>query len=155
MTPRQQLDAWMGRYTDDVGTVARAVFAWMRKKFPAATVTVYDNYNALVVGFGTGVKTSDVVFSIALYPRWVTLFFFKGATLPDPQQRLQGSGKQVRGITLRTLDGLQEPAVLALIDAEAKRSGLSSLTRPRGTIVIKFVAAKQRPRRPAEKSSPK
>jgi hypothetical protein len=125
------------------------VFAFMRKKFPAATVIVYDNYNALAIGFATSDKASGAVFSIALYPRWVNFFFLHGATLPDPHKRLKGSGKQVRNITLHALDDLREPAVAALIDAEAERFGLASLTGPRGAIVIKSVSAKQRPRRPA------
>jgi hypothetical protein len=158
MTPRQQLDVWMDRYTDDVATLARAVFAWMRKKFPAANVIVYDNYNALAIGFATTDKGSGAVFSIVLYPRWVNFFFLNGATLPDPQKLLKGSGKRVRSITLHNRDALREPAMIALIDAEAKRSGLSSLTDSRGPIVIKAVSAKQRPRRPvapAKKSSRK
>jgi hypothetical protein len=45
---------------------------------------VYRNYNALVVGFCVGDRASSGLFSIAVYPRYVTLFFLKGAALPDP-----------------------------------------------------------------------
>jgi len=119
----------------------------MRKKFPGASVLVYDNYNALAIGFGPTERASDAVFSIALFPRWVNLFFLQGAGLPDPNKLLQGSGKQARSIRLEKVQLLDEPAVLALIDAEARRSGLEPQAGS-GKIVIKSISAKQRPRRP-------
>jgi len=36
---------------------------------------VYDNYNALVIAFSPNERPSDAIFSIALYPHWVNLFF--------------------------------------------------------------------------------
>jgi len=49
----------------------------MRTKFPRANVLVYDNYNALAIGFGPTERASDAVFSIAPFPRWVSLFSFR------------------------------------------------------------------------------
>ena len=149
MTPRQQLDSFIDKYTPRVASLARAAFAWMRKRFPGATVLVYDNYNALAIGFGSSEKASEAVFSIALYPRWVSLFFLRGAALPDPRRRLIGSGKQVRHIVLDRIEVLEEPAVLALMEAAATRSELPSITAAAGKILIKSISPKQRPRRPA------
>ena len=148
MTPRQQLDSFVDKYTPRVASLARAAFAWMRKRFPGATVLVYDNYNALAIGFGSSEKASEAVFSIALYPRWVSLFFLRGAALPDPRRRLIGSGKQVRHIVLDRIEVLEEPAVLALMEAAATRSELPSITAAAGKILIKSISPKQRPRRP-------
>ena len=149
MTPRRQLDSFVDKYTPRVASLARAAFAWMRKRFPGATVLVYDNYNALAIGFGSSEKASEAVFSIALYPRWVSLFFLRGAALPDPRRRLIGSGKQVRHIVLDRIEVLEEPAVLALIEAAAARSALPSVAAASGKIVIKSISPRQRPRRPA------
>jgi hypothetical protein len=146
MTARQQLDSFIGKYSPEVATLAREAFQWMRGRFPAATIMVYDNYNALVIGFGPTERASDAIFSIALYPRWVNLYLLWGALLPDPHKRLKGSGKQVRHIRLQSVDVLIEPAVLALIKEAAAESGMSSRKTP-GPIVIKAIATRQRPRR--------
>jgi len=121
--------------------------AWMRREFPGATVLVYDNYNALAIGFGPSERSSEAVFSLAVFPRWVSLFFLRGATIPDPHRRLTGGGRQARHIKLDPLDLLRDPQVLALMDAEAARLGLIP-SSGRGKIVIKSISAKQRPRRP-------
>lgn len=152
MTAKQQLDSLIANYSPEVARVARQAFGWMRKKFPSANVLVYDNYNALAIGFGPSERASDAVFSIALFPRWANLFFLQGAGLPDPNKLLKGSGKRVRSIRLDEVALLDRPDVLALIDAEAARSGLAPGAGS-GNIVIKSISAKQRPRRPGTTSA--
>ena len=73
--PEIQLDAFLDKYTPAVATLARACLAKMRARLPGAVQLVYDNYNALAIGFGPSERASEAIFSIALYPRWVTLFF--------------------------------------------------------------------------------
>jgi hypothetical protein len=109
---------------------------------------VYDNYNALVVGFGPSERASEAIVSIALYPRWVTLFFLHGAGLADPKGLLKGSGHRVRHVVLSDVTVLDRPPVRALI-----RQALAAGPRPidpraRRRMVIRAVSAKQRPRRP-------
>lgn len=65
--------------------LGRAAIAHMRKRLPGAVVMVYDNYNSLAVGFGPDEKVSTLPLSIAFFPRWATLFFMQGSTLPDPE----------------------------------------------------------------------
>ncbi|HZS09749.1 MAG TPA: hypothetical protein VFD58_33290 [Blastocatellia bacterium] len=148
-SPEKQLADFIARYTPEIGALARAALARMRARLPGAVELVYDNYNALVIGFGPTERASDAIFSIALYPRWVNLFFLKGASLPDPQKLLKGSGKVVRHIVLEDAATLDKPAVQKLI-AHALKSAARPLdgTGP-GRIIIKSVSAKQRPRRPA------
>jgi len=146
MTAKQEPDSFIARFSPEVAGVARKAFVWMRKKFPRAMVMVYDNYNALAIGFGPTERASDAVFSIVLFPRWVNLFFLQGAKLPDPHKLLQGSGKQVRSIRLTSMQVLDDPKLLALLDAEAARLGLEPGAGS-GKIVIKSISAKQRPRR--------
>lgn len=95
-TAKAQLDGFLAKYSPDVAKLGSAAIARMRKMLPAAQVLVYDNYNALAVGFGPNERASEIVFSIAMFPRWVSLFFAKGVGLPDPHKRLSGSGNVVR-----------------------------------------------------------
>ena len=124
----------------------------MRARLPGAQELVYDNYNALAVGFGPTDRVSEVIFSIALYPRWVSLFFLQnGPRLRDPEGLLGGSGDKVRHIQLRAPDQLSDPAVEHLI-AQALERAVRPIdpAQPR-RLIIKSVSAKQRPRRPTGK----
>jgi hypothetical protein len=147
--PQLQLDAFLDKYSPAVATLARACLAKMRARLPGAVQLVYDNYNALAIGFGPSERAGAAIFSIALYPRWVTLFFLQGAGLPDPKRLLKGSGKIVRSIVLASAADLDSPAVQGLMATALKRAEPAIDADAPGSLVIRSVSAKQRPRRPA------
>ena len=149
-SPEEELDGFIARYSPEIGALARAALAKMRARLPGAIELVYDNYNALAVGFSPTERASDTIFSIALWPRWVSLFFLQGARLPDPNRLLKGSGKIARHIVLEDAGSLDKPAVQDLIARalQCTRTPLDG-TGP-GRMVIKSVSARQRPRRPAK-----
>ncbi len=148
-SPKAQLASFLAKFTPDVARQARAALAEMRRRLPGALELVYDNYNALAIGFGPTEKVSHVLFSIAVFPRWVTLVFFRGKGLPDPKGLLKGDGSQVRHIRLDEPGTLASPAVRALMK-EAVRRADPPLDPSQGhRLIIKSVSAKQRPRRPA------
>ena len=147
MDEQRQLDGFIDRYTPEIASDARQALTFMTARLPTATRLVYDNYNALVVGFGTSDKVGDIILSIALYPRWVTLFFLRGTVLPDPDGLLQGSGSTVRSVRLQPISRLETPEVGALIDA-AVANAAPLPAGGEGPLIIKSISAKQRPRRP-------
>jgi hypothetical protein len=148
-TPRQQLARCLDRYDPAIATLARALQKKMEGRLPGATELVYDNYNALVIGFGPNERASDCPFSLAVYARWVNLYFLEGADLDDPAGLLQGAGTRVRHIRLHQPQDFDAPGIQALIaqalDAADPPIPVSARRR---TIVMKSVSARQRPRRP-------
>ena len=147
-TPAEHLQSFIDRYAPPVRATARHALATTRKLLPGAVELVYDSYNNLAVTFGPTERVADAILSITLYPRWVSLFFTHGATLPDPHRLLKGSGTRIRHIVLDGATVLDRPAVRALI-AQAVQAGAPIDATRRGQIVIKSISAKQRPRLPA------
>lgn len=115
---------------------------------PGGIEFIYDNYNALVFGFGPTERPSEAVLSLAIMPRWVTLCFLKGAKLRDRKKLLKGSGNIVRNIHLSSPSHLEDRDVRDLIDQAiaAARPGFAGKPGKQRT-VIKSISAKQRPRR--------
>jgi hypothetical protein len=148
MTPSQQLNRFIAKFTPDVAKTGRAVLLKMRHRMPGAYEMVYDNYNALVVGFSPTVRPSDAIFSVIFFPRWISVCFIFGAYLDDPGKILQGAGKQVRTLRLAAASDLDVPAVRALIDQALEDAGPSILTKGRRRLEVRAVLKKQRPRRP-------
>ena len=146
-TPEQQLATFLAKYSPEIASAAETIRAKMRKLYPTALELVYDNYNALVIGYGATERASDAIFSIALYPRWVTLFFLHGVGLSDPQKILKGGGSVVRQIRLDSIAMLDDPAVRALMKEAVSRAAVPF--DPKGThrLILRAVSAKQRPRR--------
>jgi hypothetical protein len=149
-SPAKQLDDFIARYSPEVQALARAALARMRARLPGSIQLVYDNYNALAIGFGPTERASDAIFSIALWPRWVSLFFLQGAGLADPKRLLKGSGKVARHLVLEKAEDLDDPAVQDLIARALERARTPLDGTGRGRLLIKSVSARQRPRRPAK-----
>jgi hypothetical protein len=64
MTPKQQLDELVDRFTPEVASAARRALAKMRKLTPGALELVYDNYNALAIGFSATERAGDGYFRL-------------------------------------------------------------------------------------------
>jgi len=148
-SPKRQLDSFLARFTPEIAMLARRALAKMRRRLPNAIELVYDNYNALVIGFGPNERPSDAIFSIAIFPRKVGLCFLQGAKLPDPDKRLKGSGNVVRSVTLNDLSILDDPQIRALIDVALLRAKVRMDPKQKRKLIIRSISAKQRPRRPA------
>jgi hypothetical protein len=142
-----QLAGFIDKYTPDIGDRARRARAKLRALLPGAVEMIYDNYNALVIGFGPTDRASDAILSIALYPKWVNLFFLNGANLPDPKKRLKGSGTRVRRILLDDASVLDEPEVRTLIAVAIERAPKPFDRKSSPRTIIKSISPKQRPRR--------
>lgn len=145
-----QLDGFLAKFDPEVEDLARQALRKMRKLLSGAIELVYDNYNALAIGFSPTERASDAIFSIALFPRWVSLFFLiSGTKLVDPDCYLRGSGKQARHIVLENAATLDDPAVLELMAQALEMSPKQIDAKQPGYLVIKSISAKQRPRRPS------
>lgn len=150
-TPAEQLDGYIDKFTPEIAGLAKAALSKMHKRIPSATRLVYDNYNALAIGFGPTDRASDAIFSIALYPKRVNLCFLQGGKshLKDPHHLLQGSGTTNRFIPLASAKDLDAPAVQELVLQALASAKVPLVQSGVGALIIKSVSAKQRPRRPA------
>ena len=145
--PAKQLAGFIAKFDPKIARQIREARQVMRKRYPTANELVYDNYNFFVIGYSTTERPSDCMFSLAANAKGVGLSFYYGSTLPDPHKILLGSGNQNRFIRLEGAATLSEPAVKELM-LRRRRSGRSALPASgRNRLIIRSVAAKQRPRR--------
>lgn len=148
MTAEQQLGSFIAKFSPEVAALARSILTAMRERYPTAIQLVYDNYNALAIGFGPTERPSQAIFSVAVFPRWVSLFFLQAKGLPDPDGILQGSGNVARHIRLPSTARLDELSVKKLMQEATARAAIPFAPNGPSRLIIKSISAKQRPRRP-------
>jgi len=147
-----QLKGFVAKFEPEHQKLIRAVRKALRKRFPTAFELAYDNYNFFVLGYGATPRPSDCIVSIAAGANGVGLCFIHGASLPDPKKILLGSGNQTRFIRIESVDVLSRPEVKALVAAAVARAKTPLRASGRVELIIRSVAAKQRPRqRPAKR----
>ena len=145
----KQLAGFIAKFEPAHAELIRECRAELRQLLPTSVELVYDNYNFFVIGFCTTPRASDCIVSIAAAANGVGLSFYYGATLPDPEKLLQGSGKQNRFVRLPSVEVLRQPGVVALIQAAVAQSKTPLPKTGGGQLVIQSISAKQKPRRKA------
>jgi hypothetical protein len=147
----ERLKGFIAKFEPTHQTLIRAVRKGLRKRFPTAYELAYDNYNFFVLGYGPTERPSDCILSMAAGANGVGLCFVRGASLPDPNRILLGSGNQTRFIRLESVSVLARPEVEALVAAAVALAKAPMRASGGGDLIIRSVSAKQRPRRKSAK----
>lgn len=153
-TPREaetQLKGFVDKFEPKHRSLIRAIRKAMRARFPTAYELAYDNFNFFVIGYSPTERPSDAIVSIVGGASGIGVCFIRGATLPDPKNLLLGSGKQTRFIRMESADVLARPEVESLFSAAISQAKTPLRASGRGTLIIRSVSAKQRPRRKSPK----
>ena len=147
-SPAVQVAGFISKFEPAIARIVRESRSALRKQFPSANELVYDNYNALAIGYSPSERTSQVVFSLAVYPRWVDLYFMHGKSLSDPTGLLQGNGTQGAFVRLKDASTLKLAEVNRIISEALKHSSTGFPASGKGKTIVKSISARQRPRRP-------
>jgi hypothetical protein len=86
----------------------KEIVLWLRdfiwESYPKANELIYDNYNALAIGWSLTEKVGHTFCSIAVGRTSFNIHFgfYWGAELDDPEKRLLGQGNQYRYILVKS-----------------------------------------------------
>ena len=100
----------------DVAATAHALRATVLAAFPEAVQQV-DMPDRLL-SFGRSSATRDLLFAIIPHTAHVNLQLADGADLPNPDGLIEGTGKRIRHVKVRSVDAATSPALRAVIDAQ-------------------------------------
>ena len=109
-------DENLASHTPEVRAAARVLEAIIREELPDGVVQ-YDPGNGLLA-FGRSMKMGDLLFALIPHAGWVNLQLADGALLPNPDGRIEGTGKKIRHIKVRTGDAARSGTVRAAITAQ-------------------------------------
>ena len=104
------VDTWLCAQPGELGVLAQLWYEAIRSCGPDVRELMHDECPTACVG--------DAAFAyVNVYTRHASVAFFRGAELPDPHGLLEGKGKYLRHVKLRTDTELDGAALLQLIDA--------------------------------------
>ncbi len=141
-SPNAQFSALLSRFSPEIVALVKRCLLKLRRAFPGSNQLVYEYSNSLVVAFGMSERGYEAIVAVAIFPRWVRLYFDK--SLPDPKGLLEGAGTKVRSVTLKAASDLDHKDIQALIKAAIKHSGVTFPRTGSTRMIIKSVAKKNR-----------
>ena len=110
------VDRLLAEHTPELQAIERALRATIRTAFPAAIEQV--DFGNKLIAFGRSMKMRGLLFAIIAHKSHVNLQLADGADLPDPHGLVEGTGKRIRHVKIRSVEAASSPAVVALIEAQ-------------------------------------
>ena len=154
--PPAELIKFLAPYDRKIQKLALDLRAVVIDELGPCYENIYDAYSAVAMGYGSSERMSDGICHIAVYERGVNLGFFQGVSLPDPEGALEGTGKRIRHLSLKTRADLTRPEIrlflkraLALARDDARKLGetFELGTKP-GSVISKVKSIYKKKRRP-------
>ena len=112
MKPGVNPDAWIDVYLEkkdpELQKVAEAVRALLKKTVKGSSESV----NPWKI---PTLESNGPMCMLMVGKKHVTFGFLRGTSLPDPEKRLEGTGKNLRHVKLRTLEDVRNPALTKLV----------------------------------------
>jgi Domain of unknown function (DU1801) len=120
-------------------------FVW--ELYPSSNELIYDNYNAVALGWSLSDKLSTTFCTIAAFANYIHFGFYYGNKIADPEKKLTGKGNQYRYIKLENGSDFPKPISKKLLK-EAPANAMTGLKDGKqvlkGATIVKPVSAKKK-----------
>jgi hypothetical protein len=111
-----QLDELLSRTSPEMAAVARELRAVVAAALPDGTEQV--DFGNRLLAIGRSMKMRDLLFAIIPHSAHVNLQLADGIDLPNPDGLIEGTGKRIRHIKVRSVEAARSAPVRAAIDAQ-------------------------------------
>jgi Domain of unknown function (DU1801) len=134
-TPPELTDA-LRRFEPDIQDLAAAARAVVLDVVGPCYECIFPIKKLVSILYSTTEKRmKDNICLVVVYREHVNLMFPRGVDLKDPKGLLEGSGKAMRHVKMRTTADADKPGVRQLITQAKKREGLATPARPLRNVV--------------------
>jgi hypothetical protein len=111
-----QLDELLSGSSPEMTAVARELRAVVAEALPDGTEQV--DFGNRLLAIGRSMKMRDLLFAIIPHSAHVNLQLADGIDLPNPGGLIEGTGKRIRHIKVRSIEAARSAPVRAAIDAQ-------------------------------------
>jgi hypothetical protein len=147
VTTTTELEKFLAPYPQKVRDIIFALRAFVWQLYPQSNELIYDNYNAVAVGWSASDKLSHTFCTMAAFADYAHFGFYYGNRISDPEKKLSGQGNQYRYIKVENLKEFPKTYIKKLLK-EAWANALADLKDGKQTLqgmtIVKSISAKKR-----------
>jgi hypothetical protein len=115
-TLEADVDRLLSEHPPEQQAIEQALRATIRRELPAAVEQV--DFGNKLIAFGRSMKMRGLLFAIIAHTSWVNLQLADGADLPDPGGLIEGTGKRIRHVKVRSVAEASSAPAVAIIRAQ-------------------------------------
>lgn len=112
----QDFETLLSSHEPAVAETARALRRLVAEAFPEAVEQVDFGNRLLAVGKTMAMR--DLAFAVIPHTAHVNLQLANGADLPNERGMIEGTGKRIRHVKVRTVEAASSPDLRAIVDAQ-------------------------------------
>jgi hypothetical protein len=112
------IEEWLAPSPPEIRDIALRARAVIFEELPEARELVDLGDGLLAFGpssEGQGIRMRDLAVGLIPHSRWVNAQFANAVDLPDPESLLEGTGKHIRHVKLRSIADAERPAFRRLL----------------------------------------
>ena len=110
------VDRLLAGHPAAIQEIERALRETIRAEIPDAVERV--DFGNKLIAFGRSMKMRGLLFAIIAHAAHVNLQLADGAELPDPDGLIEGTGKRIRHVKIRSVETASSAPVLGIIRAQ-------------------------------------
>jgi Domain of unknown function (DU1801) len=110
------IDKLLSEHSPELQAIERALRATIEGELSEVVVQV--DFGNKLIAFGRSMKMRGLLFAIIAHQSWVNLQLADGALLEDPNGLIEGTGKRIRHVKIRSVEAASSPPVVAVIRAQ-------------------------------------
>ena len=114
--PEADIARLLAGHPPELQAIEHALRRLIRTEAPAAEERV--DFGNKLIAYGWTMAMRDLLFALICHKSWVNVQLADGADVPDPDGIVEGTGKKIRHVKVRSLDDVARPALHALIRAQ-------------------------------------
>ncbi len=111
-----QFDELLSSSSPGIAAIARELRAVVAEALPERAEQV--DFGNRLLALGRSMKMRDLLFAIIPHGAHVNLQLADGVDLPNPDGLIEGTGKRVRHVKVRSVEAARSPALRAAVDAQ-------------------------------------
>ena len=120
------IEDWLAKSPPEIRSMARRARAVALEELPGVQELVDLPDNLLAFGpskEGAGIRMRDLVLGLIPHARWVNAQLANAVDLPDPAGLLEGTGKRIRHVKLRSEAAAERPEFRQLLRDAWRHAG--------------------------------
>ena len=114
MKPNPQLQKFLHPYSKNIQDLFFDLRSIIVEAIPSTNELIWDNYNAVAIAYAKSDQLKDAFCHLAIYAKHINFGFNRGSELLQANLKLEGTGKLIRHLKVKTMVDFPRKDILNL-----------------------------------------
>ncbi|NNC89543.1 MAG: hypothetical protein HKN82_13900 [Akkermansiaceae bacterium] len=121
-SPEEEIETFLRPYSPEIRAFAQELRTYLKQETRPSIELAGPSAQSFNIGYGFTTTAWDCFCAIIVYRKHINISLPSGASLPDPDGLLHGTGSRIRHLKIKELKDVQTPAVRKILKEARKKA---------------------------------